>query len=119
MKTIELKNFGEPDEVREFPFGRLELVNINGIAVGRGIFNPGWRWSTSIKPIAKTDLCMAPHFQYQVAGVLKVRMADGREFTSKAGDVVFLPEGHDAWVIGTEPVIVVDFHGMTDYAKSK
>ena len=85
---------------------------------GRAIFEPGWRWSTSVQPIAKTKSCDAPHFQYHVAGVLRVKMDDGTEFDCRPGDVSLLPSGHDAWVVGDEPAIVVDFQGMIDYARS-
>lgn len=123
MKAIELdraesKNFGTPDEVREFPLGRLELIRIGGATVGRGIFQPGWHWADSVQPIAKTRSCEAPHFQYQVSGIMRVRMDDGTEFDCKAGDVCMLPPGHDAWVVGDEPVVIVDFQGMVDYAKA-
>ena len=118
MKNAELKSFGKPDEVRNFPKGRLELIKIAGATVGRGFFEPGWRWSTSIKPIAKTKSCEAPHFQYHVSGVLKVVMDDGTEFECRPGDISFLPSGHDGIVLGNEPAIVVDFQGMIDYAKS-
>ena len=121
MKTIEMdlaewKNFETPDEVREFPLGRLELVTIGDTTVGRGTFQPGWHWAESVQPIAKTESCQAPHFQYQVSGVMRVRMDDGTEFDCKAGDVVMIPPGHDAWVVGNEPVVVVDFQGMSEYA---
>ncbi|HMZ50382.1 MAG TPA: hypothetical protein PLP28_15465, partial [Flavobacteriales bacterium] len=66
MTKSEAKSFEKPDEVRTFPKGRLELINIGGATVGRGIFEPGWRWSTSVMPIAKTKSCEAPHFQYHV-----------------------------------------------------
>jgi hypothetical protein len=118
MKKTELKSFGKPDEVREFPKGRLELVKIGGATIGRAIFEPGWRWATSVQPIAKTKSCEAPHFQYHVSGVLKIRMDDGTEFEAQPGDVSLLPSGHDAWVVGNEPAVVVDFQGMVDYAKS-
>lgn len=118
MKKAELKSFDKPDEIREFPRGRVELVKIGGATVGRAIFQPGWKWSTSIQPIAKTKSCEAPHFQYQVSGVIKIVMDDGTEFESRAGDVSLLPSGHDAWVIGDEPVVIVDFQGMIDYAKA-
>ncbi len=118
MEKAELKSFGKPDEVREFPKGRLELVRIGGATVGRAIFEPGWRWATSIQPLVKTKSCEALHFQYHVSGVLKVLMDDGTELECKPGDVSFLPSGHDAWVVGDEPAIVVDFHGMIDYAKA-
>jgi hypothetical protein len=118
-KKAEMKSFTKPDEVRTFPKGKLELVNIGGAVVGRATFEPGWKWSTSLQPIVKTKSCEAPHFQYHVSGALKILMDDGTEFVCKAGDVSLLPEGHDGWVIGNEPVVVVDFQGMLDYAKQK
>jgi len=116
-KQAELKAFGTPDEVREFPKGRLELINVGGATVGRGTFEPGWRWLTSVQPFVKTHSCEAPHFQYHVSGTLHVVMDDGSEFDCKAGDVSLLPSGHDAWTVGNEPAVVVDFQGMVDYAK--
>ena len=114
----ELKKFTKPDEVREFPKGRLELVKIGGATIGRATLEPGWRWSTSLQPIVKTKSCEAPHFQYHVAGTLMIQMDDGKTFEAKAGDVTLLPIGHDAWVVGDEPVVIVDFQGMVDYAKA-
>jgi hypothetical protein len=115
-KAVE-KNFGTPDEVRVFPKGKMELLTIAGATIGRAILEPGWRWSTSVQPIAKTKSCEAPHFQYHVAGTLKVVMDDGTELLCKPGDVSLLPSGHDAWVVGNEDVVIVDFQGMVDYAK--
>jgi hypothetical protein len=115
----ELKNFEEPDQVREFPKGRLELINIGGAMIGRAVFEPGWRWATSVQPIAKTRSCEAPHFQYHVSGVLRIKMDDGSEFDCKPGDVSLLPSGHDAWVVGSEAAVVVDFQGMLDYAREQ
>jgi hypothetical protein len=117
MERAELKSFGKPDDVRIFPKGRLELVSIGGAMIGRAVFEPGWRWATSVQPIAQTKSCEAPHFQYHVSGVLRIKMDDGTEFDCKAGDVSLLPSGHDAWVVGEEPAVVVDFQGMVDYAK--
>jgi hypothetical protein len=116
-ERAELKSFGKPDEIREFPKGRVELVNVGGAMVGRATFQPGWRWATSVQPLAKTKSCEAPHFQYHVAGVLRVKMDDGTELDCKPGDVSLLPSGHDAWVVGNEAAVVVDFQGMLDYAK--
>ena len=118
MRQAELKSFDTPDEVREFPKGRLELINVGGGMIGRAIFEPGWRWSTSVQPIAQTKSCEAPHFQYHVSGVLVVRMDDGAELECKPGDVSLLPSGHAAWVVGDELAIVVDFQGMVEYAKA-
>ncbi len=119
MAKAEVKHFGTPDEVREFPKGRLELIKIGGATIGRAVFEPGWRWSTSLQPISKTKSCEAPHFQYHVSGVLRVRMDDGTEFDCRPGDVSLIPPGHDAWVVGDEKVVVVDFQGMADYAKAR
>ena len=113
----ELKSFGKPDEVREFPKGRVELIKIGGATIGRATFEPGWKWSTSVQPLAKTKSCEAPHFQYHVSGILMIKMDDGTLVECKPGDVSLLPQGHDAWVVGNEPAVVVDFQGMIDYAK--
>lgn len=72
-----------------------------------------------MKPIASSRNCEAPYYQYQVSGTLRVWMDDGTEFDCRAGDISLLPPGHDAWVVGNEPVVVVDFQGMVDYAKGK
>jgi len=119
MARVEVKSFGKVDEVREVPKGRVELVRIGGATVGRAILEPGWKWSASVKPVAKTKSCEAAHFQYHVSDVVRVRMDDGTEFDCKPGDVSLLPSGHDAWVVGDEPAVVVDFQGMLDYAKAK
>jgi hypothetical protein len=118
MEKMEVKSLNSPEETRKFDKGKLELVKINGATVGRATLQPGWRWSKSVKPIAKTESCEAPHFQYHLSGTLRVRMDDGTEKEIKAGDVSLLPTGHDAWVVGDEPVVVVDFQGMVDYAKA-
>jgi hypothetical protein len=114
--NAEVKNFGKPDEIREFPKGRLELIKVGGATIGRAVFEPGWHWAASVQPIARTASCEAPHFQYHVAGVLRIRMDDGAEFDCRPGDVSLLPSGHDAWVVGDEAAVVVDFQGMIDYA---
>ena len=115
----EQKSFGKPDEVREFPKGKLELIKIGNATIGRATFMPGWKWSESVQPLIKTKTCEAPHFQYHVSGELMVKMDDGTTLLCKPGDVSLLPMGHDAWVVGTEPAVVVDFQGMLDYAKTK
>ena len=113
----EVKSFDKPDEVRTFPHGKVELVNVGGTMIGRVELQPGWKWSTCIQPIAKTKSCEAPHFQYHVSGVLKVAMDDGSEFECKAGDISLIPPGHDAWVVGNEPVVIVDYQGLVNFAK--
>ncbi len=118
MEKAEHKSFTKPEEVREFPKGRLELVKIGGAMIGRAVFEPGWKWSTSLQPLAKTKSCEASHFQYHVSGTIVVKMDDGTLLKCRAGDISLLPSGHDAWVEGAEPAVVVDFQGMVDYAKS-
>ena len=105
-------------QTREFERGTLELLRIGGAEIGRRTLQPGWRWSEHVKPLAGTDLCEAPHFQYHVQGILHVVMADGSEFDARPGDVTALPQGHDAWVVGDEPVVVVDWYGASNYARS-
>ena len=117
MGKPDLRSFDRPDETRSFPKGKLELVKIGGVMIGRATLEPGWKWSESVKPLAGTKSCEAPHFQYHVAGILKVLMDDGTELECKPGDVSLLPMGHDAWVVGDNPVIIVDFQGMENYAK--
>jgi hypothetical protein len=114
---MQTKNLSRPDEKREFPKGKLELVTLGGITFGRGTFEPGWKWSESVKPIAQTKSCEAPHLQYHVSGRLAVLMDDGSRAEYGPGDVSLLPPGHDAWVVGNEPVVVIDVQGMVDYAK--
>jgi hypothetical protein len=114
----ETKSFNKPEEVRIFPKGKVELITIGGATIGRATLEPGWKWSTSVQPLVKTKSCEAPHFQYHLSGILKIVMDDGTQFECKAGDVSLLPVGHDAWVVGNEPVVIVDFQGMVDYAKS-
>ena len=117
MRKTELLDFGRPDEVRTFPHGRAEIITTAQGAVGRLVLEPGWRWSTDLKPAVGTEWCEAPHFQYHVAGVLQIRMSDGTEFAAGPGALTSLPAGHDAWVVGDEAVVVVDFFGATDYAR--
>jgi len=116
-EKFESKSLNSPDEVRKFDKGKVELVNVGGATIGRATFEPGWKWSVCVKPIAGTNSCQAAHFGYQVSGTMTTRMDDGTEKTSKAGDVLNIPPGHDAWVVGNEAVVVLDFQGMVDYAK--
>ncbi|HEY3518508.1 MAG TPA: cupin domain-containing protein [Gammaproteobacteria bacterium] len=117
MNKSEHKTFARPDELREFPSGRAEIIKVGGGEVGRLVFEPGWRWSKDVKPLAKTKSCEAPHFQYHVSGRLAIRMDDGTELVAGPGDVTALPSGHDAWVVGDEPVVVVDWCGASHYGK--
>jgi quercetin dioxygenase-like cupin family protein len=115
---VEKKGFEAADETRPFQDkGRVELLNIAGGVVGRATFEPGWKWSEHVKPIAGTDSCEAAHFGYVVSGRQVVRMDDGTEVEFGPGDVVSIPPGHDGWTLGDEPCVVIDFSGMANYAK--
>ncbi len=114
---VELKSLNSPDEVRTFEKGKVELTTVDGVSIGRATFEPGWKWSKCVGPIAKTNSCQAAHFGYQISGTLVTHMDDGTETKSRAGDVMMIPPGHDAWVEGNETVVVIDWHGMTNYAK--
>jgi mannose-6-phosphate isomerase-like protein (cupin superfamily) len=111
------KTFSSPDETRNFPKGKLELVTVGAVKFGRATLDPGWKWSVDVQPIAKTRSCEAPHTQYHVSGRLHVVMDDGTEVEYGPGDVGHIPPGHDAWVVGDEPAVVIDVTGMAEYAK--
>jgi quercetin dioxygenase-like cupin family protein len=108
-----------PEEVRKFvgDSGQLQLVNLDAGAVGRGTFQPGWRWSQHVKPIAGTDSCQAAHTGFFVSGRMKVVMDDGEEKEYGPGDFAIMPPGHDAFTVGDEPCVFVDWQGFADYAK--
>ena len=113
------KSLDAPDETRLFEGGKgkLQLVNTDSGAVGRATFEPGWRWSEHVKPIAGTESCQAPHVGYLISGRMHVVMDDGQEMDFGPGDFSAIPPGHDAWIVGDEPCVVIDWQGFTDYAK--
>lgn len=119
MAHIIKKNFDAPDETRPIAKGKVDIVNFDDLQPMRTTFEPGWRWSESIKPIAKTDSCQVLHLTYVVSGRMGVRMDDGSEVEFGPGDVGVIPPGHDAWVVGDEPVVGIDFRGGAIYAKPK
>src|SRR5437588_12113744 len=110
-------SYAKPDEVREFPHGRVEIVKVGGAEIGRLVLQPGWRWSNDVKPIAGTDSCQVQHFQYTVSGRLGIRMDDGTEMELGPGDLALIEPGHDGWVIGDEPAVILDWAGAGNYAK--
>jgi EutQ-like cupin domain len=116
--AAERKSLDAPDETRPFPKGKLDLVMVGATSIGRGTFEPGWKWSESVRPIAQTDSCMAPHLAYVVSGRMKAVMDDGQEIEVGPGDAMSLPPGHDAWVVGNERCVIIDFGGYEEYAKS-
>ena len=110
MASMEVKSFESPDEVRQFEGnGQVEVVNIGGQVVGRGTFEPGWKWSRNVKPIAQTESCEVSHIGYVVSGRMRVFMDDGSEDEVGPGQVMAIPPGHDAEVIGDEPCVSIDF----------
>lgn len=117
IETIEKKSFYFPDETRSFEHGKLELATVGGITFGRATLQPGWKWSNDVKPIAKTQSCQMDHTQYHISGKLKVLLDDGTELEFGPGDIGCIPPGHDAWVVGNEPVIILDITGMKEFAK--
>ena len=117
MAQMQSKKMSKPDELRTFDKGRVELVKLAGVTFGRATLSPGWKWSTCLQPLVQTKSCEAPHLQYHVSGRLRVVMDDGSEAEFGPGEVSLIPPGHDAWVVGNEPVVVVDISGMVDYAK--
>ena len=115
---MQSKNLGSPDEVRSFEKGRMDVVNLSeDVVAGRAVFEPGWRWSEHVKPVAGTDSCQVPHVGYVVSGRLVVRMDDGSEQEIGPGDAVAIPPGHDAWTVGDEACTMLDFSGADQYAK--
>ena len=119
MSGMQRKSLDSPEETRPFEggTGQLELVNMAEGPVGRATFNPGWRWSEHVKPIAGTDSCQAPHLGYYISGRMNVVMDDGQEMEFGPGDFAIIPPGHDAWTVGDEPCVVIDSQGFADYAK--
>ncbi|MFF5922403.1 cupin domain-containing protein [Streptomyces flavochromogenes] len=119
MTGIVKKSFDAADETRPFEDGkgRLDLVSGARGAVGRAVFEPGWQWSKHVKPIAGTDSCQASHVGYIVSGHMKVVMDDGETTEYGAGDYMEVQPGHDAWVLGDEACVALDWTGFTDYAK--
>ena len=117
MAGPESKSFDSPDEVRPAGLGKMQIVKLAAGAVGLGVFEPGWRWSKDVKPIAGTESCQAQHFGYVLSGRMHARMDDGTEAEVGPGDVVYLPAGHDAWIVGDETCRLVDWAGAGTWAK--
>ncbi|MFD5147691.1 cupin domain-containing protein [Streptomyces sp. NPDC058401] len=119
MTGIVRRGFDSADETRRFEDGkgRLDLLDTAGGPVGRAVFEPGWQWSQHIKPIAGTDSCQAAHVGYIVSGRMKVVMDDGDSIEARPGDFIQIDPGHDAWVLGDDPCVVLDWQGYGDFAK--
>jgi len=118
MVGLEVKGLDSPDEVREFKGkGSVNVVNVAGQTVMKGTFEPGWKWSENVKPIAGTDSCEVSHLGYVVSGQMRVFMDDGSEAVAGPGDAMAIPPGHDAEIVGDEPCVFIDFGEFGDYAR--
>ncbi|MFI6412587.1 cupin domain-containing protein [Streptomyces sp. NPDC050585] len=119
MAGIVCRNFDTADETRPFEGdkGRLDLLNTESGPVGRAVFEPGWRWSEHVKPLVGTDSCQAAHTGYVVSGRIKIVMDDGESGEAGPGDFIMIEPGHDAWVVGDEPCVTLDWTGFGDYAR--
>jgi class 3 adenylate cyclase len=119
MARLQRRQFTDPDDIRKVPHGQIEVVELDDRVVGRLSYEPGWRWSVDIKPIAGTDTCQFHHFGVTLSGRVRVQMRDGIELEIGPGDVFEIPPGHDAWVIGEEPWVSVDFEAMRGYGRAE
>jgi hypothetical protein len=119
MATLQRKNVGTPDETRSFPHGTFNIVWLGDVAIARGQFAPGWRWSEHVKPLVGTDSCQTHHLGHLISGRMGVRMDDGTEMAFGPGDVYEIPPGHDGWVIGDEPVVGFEIMGAETFAKPR
>ena len=118
MARLQRKPLAKPDEVRSFNNGRIELFSLDDIDVGRTVFQPGWRWSNDVKPIAGTEFCQYHHVGIVLSGTLHVEMEDGLSLEIPPDTAYEIPPGHDAWVVGEDPWITIDFAGMRSYART-
>jgi hypothetical protein len=117
MSTSETRNIDSPDETRPFKdHGHMDVVTLGDFTLGRGVFEPGWRWSTDVKPIAGTESCQVRHTGICQSGQMSVLMDDGTEMQIGPGDVVVIAPGHDAWTVGDEACVLLDT-GVAAYAK--
>ena len=110
-------DFDNPDEIRTFANGRADVINTDSGPVSRMVLRPGWKWSNDVQPIAGTDWCEVPHFQYHLSGRIHIHMSDGSDIEVGPGQFSSVHPGHDAWVVGLEDVVVVDFGGAGTFAK--
>jgi class 3 adenylate cyclase len=114
MGAIRRHSFNDPDAVRELPLLTVSLARIGSHTIGRGVVQPGWHWTEHLAPVMRTESCPVHHVQVLLSGQFAVRMDDGEEVAFQPGDVMDIPPGHDAWVVGDEPAVIIDFAGSID-----
>lgn len=119
MLDVILKRFDLPDEIRRFPKGKFELVNIGGMAIGRATYDPGWKWSVHVGAQTGAAYCQVEHVGLVISGKATAAMQDGRVIEMGAGDVFYIAPGHDSWVVGDEPYVSLHFLGAEQYASAK
>jgi len=112
-----VKDLDSPDELRSLRKTKAHVVHMGAITIMKAIFEPGWKWSECVKPAMGTKSCPVHHVGYVLSGRMKVLMDDGSSAEIQTGDAVDIPPGHDAWVIGNEPCVLIDFTGGKKYAK--
>jgi hypothetical protein len=117
MECPQKKNLNNSGEVWTFEKGKLEIADLGEVVIGRSTLEPGWSWEKCVKPLVKTDSCQVPHIGYMISGRMKVVMDDGTEEEYGPGDARKIPPGHNAWVVGNEPVVNIDFLGIKDRPK--
>jgi len=118
MLDITLKQFEMPDESRVFQKGAFEIVNVGGMTIGRARYEPGWKWSEHVAPVAGAPLCDVEHVGLVISGRAMIAMQDGREVELRPGMLFHVPAAaHDSWVIGDEPYVSLHFLGAEKYTK--
>ena len=117
MARMQRKSLATPDEVRPFTHGRAEIWELGDAVIGKQVFEPGWRWSADVKPVALTDTCEYHHLGIVMSGRLRFLTPDGLEMEVGPGMLFEVQPGHDAWVLGDEPCVIYDFAGMRTFAR--
>ena len=116
---VVLKRFEQPDEVREMPKGRFELLRLGGMTIGRATYEPGWRWSEHVGKAIGADLCEVEHVGLVLSGSATAAMRDGQVTVMTAGDAFYIPPGHDSWVVGDDPYVSLHIGGAEAYARKE
>jgi len=119
ITDVMLKRFDSPDEIRTFEKGRFDLIHIAGMTLGRATYQPGWKWSAHVGRNLNQSMCEVEHVGIVISGKATAAMGDGKTIEMKAGDVFYIPPGHDSWVVGDEPYVSIHLLGAQNYAAHK